>query len=454
MKFLRKKIAVAVLASIVVIACVCVCICFLSADKKEMNTSVLTERYGIPALETEITGKAYESSDGTLIAKYEKASDRDFSAYTAFLAENGYSLYDENEIDGNLFASFYKDDVAVNVSWFSRTATLRIIAETKGELPPLTDTYEEKCDTLLTGMKGETCVAAEGMGYIIRLADGSFLIIDGGMGDPDSVDSDKLMDILNSQKPEDVNKPVIAGWIFTHLHGDHIGVFNCFSLDHHDDVIIERFYYNFPKEEEVSESDSPYMLDDTIYRFTQFKKNLAEFYNDVPVVKLHSGNRFTVRNASFDVLYAYDDYYPSTILDGGMNESSLLLKMTVDGQTVLWTGDIAANALELVCKEYDTALQSDIVQMSHHGFNGSTDFYSSVNPSIALLPISFDTDLNEFLSEEQNKWLKDSEKVQQFIVTNCGTWTISLPYTPVEGTFERTPAPGTVYPSYPVLLGE
>ena len=47
----------------------------------------------------------------------------------------------------------------------------------------------------------------------------------------------------------------------------------------------------------------------------------------MPVVKPHSGSRFAVRNASFEVLYAYDDLFPETILNGGMNESSLLLKM-------------------------------------------------------------------------------------------------------------------------------
>ena len=54
---------------------------------------------------------------------------------------------------------------------------------------------------------------------------------------------------------------------------------------------------------------------------------LEDFYADVPVLKVHTGNRFEVRNASFEVLFTLEDLYPSTILNGGMNESSLLLKM-------------------------------------------------------------------------------------------------------------------------------
>ena len=396
----------------------------------------------------------YQSAGGTEIARYENADNDDFAVYTAALRDAGFTVYDENEIDGNRFASFYKDDVAVYISYFSRTGTLRVIAEPKGCLPPLSDPYEARMDTLLTGMQGETVVAAEGMGYIVRLADGSFVIIDGGMGDPDHVDSDKLMGILNAQKPADAEKPVIAAWIFTHLHGDHIGVFNCFSLDHHSDVVLERLYFNFPREEEVALSDSPYMLDDTIYRYTQFKKNLADFYADVPVVKPHTGSRFAVRNATFEVLYAYDDLFPKSILDGGMNENSLLLKMTVDGQSVLWTGDFAFNATDLVLQEYETALQADILQLAHHGMNGTEALYAAVDPTYALLPV-WQGGLNDMLSRPQNRWLINSGKLRQLIATCCGTWTIRLPYAPADAAVTRIPTEGvTVYPAYPALLGE
>ncbi|MBQ7546778.1 MAG: hypothetical protein IJT41_07425 [Clostridia bacterium] len=424
-----------------------------------LNRPDLFARYGLPSFADGIHRGTYESAGGTLIARYAWTLQSDFDAYVASLRAAGFTLYDENTIDANRFAALYKDETAVFVSWFhklhspSGSGTLRIIAEPKGALCPLTDPYTPVCDTLLTGMKGETVVAAEGMGYIIRLADGSFCIIDGGMGDPDRVDADKLMNILLQQKPSGTEKPVIAAWIFSHLHGDHIGVFNCFSLAHHDDVVLERLYFNFPKEEEIAASDSPYMLDDSIYRYTQFKQNLAQFYPDVPVVKLHSGNRFAVRNAAFETLYAYDDLYPKTIKDGGMNECSLLLKMTVDGQSILWTGDFAFNATKLVLDEYPTALSADMVQMPHHGMNGTEKFYAAVDPSYALLPV-WEGGLAVMLEKKQNQFLVNSPKLRQMIVTGCGTWTIRLPYDPVPGTFQRIPSDSTVYPAYPALLGE
>ncbi len=426
--------------------------------KTEYNSGIF-ERYSLPAFSEGTPEGTYESSGETVIARYENIQKKHFEAYVHVLRLAGFSFYDTNTIDTNRFATLYRGDTAVFLSWFgkgedlSSTGTFRIIAEPKSSGYPLKESYKRVCDTLLTGMRGETVVANEGMGYIIRLEDGSFCIIDSGMGDPDHVDSNKLMNILLSQKPAGEGKPVIAAWIFTHLHGDHIGVFNCFSLDHHDDVVIERFYFNFPKDEEIRESDSPYMFDDTIYRYNQFRKNFADFYSSVPVVKLHSGNRFAVRNVTFETLYAYDDYYPKTILNGGMNENSLLLKMTVGNQSILWTGDFAFGATELVLSEYTDALSADILQMAHHGINGTVEFYSKVDPTYALLPV-WNGGLGRMLSYQQNKWLVNSPKLKQMIVTGCGTWTIRLPYAPKEGTFERIPTDSTVYPSYPTLLGE
>ena len=393
-------------------------------------------------------------SGTTKVAKYSNTDVYNFETYKEELIQDAFSVYDENSIDGNLFATLTSDSLSVTLSWFKNTKIMQIIVEEKGDLCPLDDPCEEVFDSLITGFKGQTVVAAEGMGFVIRLADGSFCIIDGGMGDPDHVDSTNLMNVLLAQKPASHEKPVIAAWIFTHLHGDHIGVFNCFSLDHHDDVELQRLIFNFPTENQTAASDSPYMLDDTIYRYTQFKKNLNDFYPDVPVLKVHGGNHFKVRNADFEVLYAIEDLLPKTILDGGMNENSLLMKMTLEGQTVLWTGDFAFNAADLVLSEYDSALSADILQMAHHGMNGTVSLYSKVDPTYAFLPV-WAGGVSTMLSDKypQNQWLVDSPKLKQIIATACGTWTIKMPYSPVEGTYNRIPTDSTEYPSYPTLLG-
>ena len=430
-----------------------------SAADPTLNTdpaapSAGKEIYGIPSFDSGEKTGIFLSSDSTEIIRFEKTSADDFTGYVNKLTGSGYRVYDEHKIENNRFATLVSETLTVNLSWFEKTGTMRIVADERGELCPLDDKCEKVCDSLITGMQGETVVAEEGMGYIIRLADGSFFIIDGGMGDPDHVDSDKLMGILNAQKPKGTEKPVIAAWIFSHLHGDHIGVFNCFSIDHHNDVVLEKLIYNFPKEEETAESNSPYMLDDSIYRWTQFKKCLAEYYSDVPVLKVHTGNRFQVRNAAFEVMFTLDDLYPASILNGnGMNECSLLLKMTLEDQTYLWTGDFGFIANDLALLEYDKALSCDFLQLAHHGMNGTKELYAKANPKYVLIPV-WNGGLSEMLRKEQNRILLFSPRVRQVISTGCGTWTIKLPYDPAFGTITRVPTDDTVYPSYPELLGE
>lgn len=438
----------------VFVTAIIICCCVLCGGKcfsNAMHSSVCSESMSIPEFTAGTEIGSFEGSGTTKTVKFSGTTSSDFFAYKSELVSKGFKIYDENSIDGNYFATLINDSLTVTLSWF-RTGIMQIICESRGDLCPLSDPSKKVCDTLITGFEGQTVVACEGMGFIIRLEDGSFCIIDGGMGDPDHVDSNNLMNILLQQKPASHDKPVIAAWIFTHLHGDHIGVFNCFSLDHHDDVKIERLIYNFPTEEQTAASDSPYMLDDTIYRYTQFKKNLKDFYPDVPVLKVHGGNRFQVRNAAFEVLYEQEDLLPKTILDGGMNESSMLLKMTLKGQTVLWTGDFDSLATELVLSEYDSALACDILQMAHHGMNGTVDFYSMVDPTYAFLP-TWKGAQNVFLDYPQNQWLVNSPKLKQMIITANGTWTIKMPYSPIDGTYERIPSASMVHPSYPVLLG-
>lgn len=403
----------------------------------------------IPAYHYGETEAVYESSGSTVVLRAKNTDENDYSAYLTELKNAGFSVYAENTIAGNRFTTLCDGKTAVNFYYIPKTGVTRVVYEEQGALyPTADDTPGRGFRPLITGMKGETVIAYEGMGFIIRLYDGSFVILDGGMGDPDGVDADKLMNILKEQAPKG-EKPVVAAWLFSHLHGDHIGVFNCFSIVHHDDIVLQSIYCNFPKEEETAISDSPYMLDDTIYRYTQFKKCLREYYPDVPVIKPHTGNRFVVRNAVFEVLETLEDIAPKTILDGGMNECSVLYKMTLAGQTTLWTGDIAFIATDMAIAQFGDYLKSDILQMAHHGINGTIPFYSLVDPTYVFLPLwEGEESYRKTFEAKQNLWLKESKNVRQILHTGFGTWTIAMPYAPADGTFDRMPGDGTRNPVY------
>ena len=60
------------------------------------------------------------------------------------------------------------------------------------------------------------------MGYIVRLSDGRFVVIDGGMAEYDEIEH--FFETLNSQN-ELESVPVIALWFITHPHFDHFNFF-------------------------------------------------------------------------------------------------------------------------------------------------------------------------------------------------------------------------------------
>ena len=63
------------------------------------------------------------------------------------------------------------------------------------------------------------------MCLIFTLCDGSFLIFDGGCAE----DARQVYDALKALNQRADGKIVVAGWFFTHDHGDHTGAFSALA---------------------------------------------------------------------------------------------------------------------------------------------------------------------------------------------------------------------------------
>ena len=432
---------------------------FAGCKGSEANLSSLNANE-MPTMEF-LYGQENEfTQDDRVIKRVTFATAEEFTAYVGLLEDSGFKKYAENKIGDNSYATLYNKVTTVSVSYTASQTTLRIVSEPRGDLYAREEDNKYKTknlQTLFTGMQGETVVAFEGMGFIIRLDDGSFIIIDGGMGDPDSVDSTRLLNILKEQSPEGTEKPVIAAWIFTHCHGDHIGVFNTFSIDYHDQVEIEAFYYNFPTDEAINKV-ADFMFDNSIYRYDQFKRAMTDFYPEVKTIRPHTGDKYFIRNAVINMYFTYEDLYPLNIEEESLkdlNETSLIFKIDVAGQSILITGDANTQAFKQVVSAYENELKSDILQMAHHGLNGTVDFYSKVDPTYAFLPVSFPS-YHTFNEEptDANKWLMESENLRQIIEFSKGNVTIPIPYNPSDADIQKIPDWTTKYPTYPSLKVE
>lgn len=105
------------------------------------------------------------------------------------------------------------------------------------------------------------------------------------------------------------------------------------------------------------------------------EKNIENFYSQKIVSTLSS--------SSFQI----DDFTVKQFSDE--NDASLILKVSIYGQSFLMTGDISKNVEQ---KILDLPLQSVVLKVAHHGSNTSTheSFLKRVQPSYAIISVGQD----------------------------------------------------------------
>ena len=88
-----------------------------------------------------------------------------------------------------------------------------------------------------------------------------------------------------------------------------------------------------------------------------------------------------------DVLYTHEVMAPENL--AYFNNSSMVTRFTIAGQTITFLGDIQNEGSTAMVKMYGKNLKSDIVQVSHHGWVGATkSLYQNQDPSVLLWPTS------------------------------------------------------------------
>ncbi len=264
------------------------------------------------------------------------------------------------------------------------------ISGKKGELYVVTDdrsvtsaytpkaSYTKVTETTLGVMSLDysyrTLADGHGMGYIWTLEDGSYLIMDGGY----KHDSQRIYNYLVDNNKRTDGKIIIHAWYISHSHDDHYGAFQQFSADHAKDVTLEYVI--------ASAAIDGDPLNNNLLN------NMAK-YSNAKLIRPHTGETYQMPGLQMDILYTCEDLYVTGAeLTTGNNES-ILSRVTVGGQTVLFPGDSGACSKQIAM--YGSALKSDFLQMNHHGISGaSQDYFDHVKPSYVLWTASqFATDL-------------------------------------------------------------
>ena len=323
-----------------------------------------------------------DAAYGQLLYRYTETSASQFEAYCNKLEAEGYQKVLSNANGKNLYATYTKGDVKLHVYYTDYEKAVRLITGDVKVTGLAKDnvTGEAKVTEFSVTQMDLTYASSTsgGMGYVITLEDGRFVIVDGGTSN--ATDATKLYKLLQKlNKRSDGIK--IAGWILTHEHSDHFGVFKNFANTYGAFVEIQNFYVSIPSESYRFNSLNP-----NAFMTEQFP-DLAKKAGGIPLTVLHTGQKFLIGNASFEILYTTEDLYPQPF--DVFNDASVVFRVTANNGSVLFLGDCADRTSEILCDMYGSYLRSDLVQVAHHGWNGATlEVYQLAAPKALMWPNS------------------------------------------------------------------
>ncbi|MBO2515897.1 MAG: hypothetical protein CW338_01285 [Clostridiales bacterium] len=333
------------------------------------------------------------------------AGIQDFVSYGKKLIESGYSVSFENDIDGNRFGLYEKEKQSVYVYYTASTGTVRIFDDTVSTVKRSVFS-SKRCR-----LEGETTVLYQiglpmseegtniningkrinyGMMYVIKLADNSIILIDGGHSMQfDDAQIRQVMDFLEQITSAGKNGKIrIACWYLTHGHDDHFSGFIRLLEKCHDRFILERVMCNIPS---VNTNDYPPVAKALRKFYTYIR---SWFGTDVMVLKCHTGEKIDIGEVSIEVLYTHeDDVDPSTGLNmeqkGDYNNTGIVSVLMIDGMRFFLSGDINTPVQDILLRNYsEKTLKCDILQVAHHIFNPVSRLYSRVRASWVFIPQS------------------------------------------------------------------
>ena len=385
----------------------------------------------------------YDAGDKTYVACYTEVTVGIAEKYLSELRARGYNVLREYGLGGNRYTLLSNGRDTKYVSFFPKSGEMRIFLDSDHRDYPLEPLSggEKKYEPTLWQLEvdNKNSKANGGMSYIMRLPDGRFLIIDGGYATDDEIN--RIRDHLIKYTP-DGEKPVIAGWFLTHLHWDHFGAYLKFVENYADDVVLEGMYYNFPATGSGLNFEAP-----KIGRYAK-EWMKAKLYD-----KLHSGMTLDFGGVEVAVMCTHEDVYPGKPIDG--NDTGVVFRISANGQRIMFLGDCRDGECNAMISRLGAdELKCDIVQFSHHGYEGATvEMYDIIGAETVLWPMNiigwqetgyktipqnvfkFWFNINS-PTREANKFIREDDRVKKFIVSGAGEAELVLPYHP---TGERLP---------------
>ena len=414
----------------------------------------------------------YITASGATIKNYSNpTSDKINALRNAYIA-NGYELYN-SAVMGNISSATYVRGAELAHLYWMGTSWIKVVTSASEgarlpDMPVQSGTVKVTQLTGTNGYKSYTSQYAEvknaaakaagkeqskwpfpdgttftsqpastgnGMGYIIRLADGSFVIYDGGY----FADVKEVSEVLTKLYAEYIKKDTsqvkssditIRAWFITHGHGDHTQAFLEYIYlkaagNANYQATIERVVASPAK---MVDTDDCYGINNSMLGVVNEARS-----HGIEVCYLHTGMVLKFGNVSIEALFTFEDlymdkgdpfswhpYYTGTcnlnptcqghkkFEDGGAhNETSFVTRVKVkNGKTLMMLADAGHAGADRMLEYYGTGtngyLKSDYCQISHHACESftaeaydaiagliSTDGNSKNSATIWFVPASY-----------------------------------------------------------------
>lgn len=313
--------------------------------------------------------------------------------------KDGFFDYPIKTVDGaNFTTNFLYGETSMAVVYFHKDKKeVRVVADEKRAfdhtvLLPNAETDKGKLQFLQIGSDrvSENDNPMIGMIHLVKLSDGRAMIVDGGSGNEKNAKNIySALEKLNIKKDEQ-GKYLIAAWILTHAHGDHVNGAIEFMKSYGFRTDVGAFIYHF--------CDATTVIGTSSSLVQSFANRAQVTYYKAAHIVPHAGMKYYFGNATVSMLYTPDLSYNSTTSLSYYNDSSLIFKIGVGNSSVFEMGDAAEFACS-VLKEYyqNKALKSNVLQITHHGLFTAENFghgwdnlksvYDAVGAKLAILPM-------------------------------------------------------------------
>ena len=376
-----------------------------------------------------------DGDGGAVLFRYENATLNGFCSYVQQLKDAGFETYQENTIGENRFTTLMRGSEALHVSFLPARQELRIVADRADRLgdmvaAPFVKTTDPKLS--MVNLYHRYADGNDiGLCLIFTLSDGSLLVYDGGH----AYDAQQLYRALVCCSGSTDGSVTVAAWVFTHDHGDHTGAFACLAeLPEAKNVTVERILYNNTGDSALWRTRfDPYHHSAgaaELFAPGKMEALTGNFGGEARFIRPHMGQKFCFRDAVVEVLCAGGEDITPRIVDN-FNDTSLVTRVTLGGQTTLILGDAAADSgRDVLMGLFEGSLDCDILQVSHHGCGGMIpEFYPAVNTRVALWPTTEKTvRRNDFYNVPHNVGLLGRTK--QTLLAEKNIKMLHLPYDP------------------------